>query len=466
MPMQLDPSIILNSDHDRIVLGQRELDQRKREGDARIAVDQQEAELRRQEILARREEIIQRALERNQPKPYDPVSAGHEYDLRVKQAAGVAALLEQATDDDTYEQAKQGIAQIIGPDYVQHLPPTFDPAVNARLVSQGKALVATAQTAAGKTREIRVPQADGSERIMIVSDEPGQEWTGAPKTAVSKTANLGSFEDYVTRTYGDNPTSAQILKARKEYNQSDDKATGFAASDVTKLTPQGLDIAALNYRKTGVMPPLGMGDKGNRQAIINRAATLTPDDMARIEAGGLDLAANRANYGADSGSLKKLQAQRDAITAFENTAQKNIDIFLETAGKVVDTGSPMANSIARVISGKMLGSPDQVKYDAARQVALSEIARIVQNPNLTGQLSDSARQEIEVFNPSNATLAQSVAVMRLLKRDMANRKQSLDDALKDVRGRIGGGSKKTEESDTPRVPGLSYQDYQKSRGKK
>ena len=69
-----------------------------------------------------------------------------------------------------------------------------------------------------------------------------------------------------------------------------------------------------------------------------------------------------------------------------------------------------------------------------------EIARIVQNPNLTGQLSDSARHEIEVFNPQNATLKQTIAVMELLKQDMANRKNSLDTQLKDTRSRIGSGA--------------------------
>lgn len=35
--------------------------------------------------------------------------------------------------------------------------------------------------------------------------------------------NTGSFEDYVRRTYGETPTSAQILEARKAYNQADDR---------------------------------------------------------------------------------------------------------------------------------------------------------------------------------------------------------------------------------------------------
>lgn len=35
--------------------------------------------------------------------------------------------------------------------------------------------------------------------------------------------NVGSFEDYVLRQFGQNPTAAQILQARKDYQQSDDR---------------------------------------------------------------------------------------------------------------------------------------------------------------------------------------------------------------------------------------------------
>lgn len=224
-----------------------------------------------------------------------------------------------------------------------------------------------------------------------------------------------------------------------------------SAQDVgVKLTPQGLDIAAENFAKTGQLPPMGMGKQGAavRSAIINRAAELHPD---------LDLASARAGFSADQGSLKQLQKQRDAISSFEQTASKNIDTFLQTAGKVVDTGSPLANALARGISGKVLGSPDQAAYEAARQVALNEIAKITSNPNLSGALSDSARHEVEAFNPNSATLKQTVAVMRILKSDMANRAGAMDEQIAAIKGRISGKagavSAATLQKPIPGIPG-------------
>lgn len=50
--------------------------------------------------------------------------------------------------------------------------------------------------------------------------------TAKPKTATPRQpAAVGSFEDYLARTFGENPTSAQILQARKDYNTADNAPT-------------------------------------------------------------------------------------------------------------------------------------------------------------------------------------------------------------------------------------------------
>ncbi len=457
--MALDP---------RIILGLRPLASPAEMQDDRDRreINRQEVELRRQDIDLRRQALAQRGLP-GQPKPFDPVAEGHAMDYRTKQIVTVSNLLKRAkTDPSSYPQVRSTIGQLV-PDAMSHLPEEYDDATISGIIADGDALVAK-EVKTGTPQLLEMPDPDDPTKTIrkYVIPRENDVYPGVPKSLTAKASNLGSFEDYVTRTYGENPTSAQILKARKEYNQSDDKATGFAAADVTKLSPAGIEIAALNYKKNGVMPPLGMGDKGNRQAIINRAATLTPADIARIESGGLDIAGNKADYKANADTLTALTKQRAAIGAFEQTAQKNIDVFLKQAEKVTDTGIPLLNAPVRWAAGAG-GSQDQAAYQAARLVAINEIAKITSNPTLAGQLSDSARHEVEAFNPQNATLGQTRAVMKLLKQDMQNRTTALDAEIAEVRKRIGSGSTtKTEESDVPRLPGLSYQDYLKSKGRK
>lgn len=229
---------------------------------------------------------------------------------------------------------------------------------------------------------------------------------------------------------------AQVAETARHNRATESQAASSADAGVLSLTPEGLDAAAMMFAKTGQLPAMGMGKASGtvRTQIINRAAQLMP---------GLDIASNKADFTANQGALTQIQKQRDAIGAFEQTAMKNIDVFLKTAEKVVDTGSPLANTLVRQASGKLLGSSDQASYDAARQVAINEIAKITSNPNLSGSLSDSARHEVDAFNPQNATLKQTVAVMRILKQDMQNRTQALDQQLGAIRGRIKGGSSDT-----------------------
>jgi hypothetical protein len=47
---------------------------------------------------------------------------------------------------------------------------------------------------------------------------------GKPAGKTRVPAAGGSFEDYVAKAYGENPTAEQILEARKAYNQADDRA--------------------------------------------------------------------------------------------------------------------------------------------------------------------------------------------------------------------------------------------------
>ena len=341
-------------------------------------------------------------------------------------------LIGSATDQDSYTQAIV-TAKLAGHD-VSQLPPEFSP----EIVNHYNRALLTAKERLEMDKP-KAPEAftltPGAKRF----DATGKEIAAVPyELTPDQKADNERQAAAAKQTEAYQNAQLDISRGNLAVRQREAaRAAGSQAADITHLTPSGLDMAALNYRKTGVMPPLGMGDRSTRQQIINRASELTPADMQRIEAGGADLAMNRADYKADSGSLTKLTAQRNAITSFENTAKKNIDVFLTTAGKVVDTGSPMANSLARAVSGKMLGSPDQAAYDAARQVAINEVAKIITNPNLAGTLSDAARHEVEAFNPANATLKQSVQVMRLLKQDMDNRTRSLDDQIKEIRGRIG-----------------------------
>lgn len=196
------------------------------------------------------------------------------------------------------------------------------------------------------------------------------------------------------------------------------------------LTPEAIDMAAEYYRRTGNLPALGR-DAQARAKIIARAAEIGQDR-------GSDIATNKANLHADQGSLASLQKNTDALNAFETTAGQNLDRFIAAAQAVVDKGSPYLNTPLRKLDEKLLGSPEMVAFNVARKVALTEIAKVLTNPSLAGQLSDSARHEVESLIGPDATLAQIHAAAKILRADMVSRRESYAAQIREIKGRIAG----------------------------
>jgi len=120
-------------------------------------------------------------------------------------------------------------------------------------------------------------------------DAPSGLFTPAPKVDTSDKPGLGSFEDYVTRTYGANPTPQQILEARKVYNQSDDRQritvnTGAegALPPRVETTVRGLATAFRN--EPAVKRVVTMAEAVNFVNSLNLNTTNPADDQALIYA--------------------------------------------------------------------------------------------------------------------------------------------------------------------------------------
>lgn len=198
------------------------------------------------------------------------------------------------------------------------------------------------------------------------------------------------------------------------------------------LTPEAVQFWGQAAGQGVPLPSMGMGASGARarEQIINAAPGA---------ANGNPLAANKADTRANTSSLAAMQKMRDAVVAFEGTANANLDLFLKTARPLADTGSPLMNQPLRSINRNALGSNELAAYDAARQVALTEIAKVVNNPGLSGQLSDAGRKEVLSLIPEKATLGQIYAVAKIVKQDMTNRHNYLDQGIGEIKGRMGGG---------------------------
>ena len=200
--------------------------------------------------------------------------------------------------------------------------------------------------------------------------------------------------------------------------------------EAVDLTPEAKMKMAEMFASTGALPALGNGKAAAkaRTDIINEAAAKFPQ---------VDFASAKGAYQANITSLKNMQKQSDSVNAFEATAGKNIDVFLEKAGKIVDTGSPLLNSPARMLSDRVFGSENMAAFKAARETALTEAAKVLESPQGNAALTVSGREAVKTLSDTDATLGQQVAAMKVLRQDMANRKQSNAETIKAIQDRIG-----------------------------
>lgn len=254
---------------------------------------------------------------------------------------------------------------------------------------------------------------------------------GDPETAKAALANaaseMGKVELATNPNIKQNKIDIHVAEAANKAGAAN------AAATSGPLTADDYKRAGAEFAITGVMPALGNGSGPVKQRMIHEKM-----EFARNSGlGPRDMALAGAAFKGDSKSLAAFQTQRDQITSFEQTAGKNLDLFINSAKSIPDTGVPWLNVPLRMLDEKLVGSTNMAAVNAARQVANNEIAKVTSGGGLSGVLSDSARHEVEGYNPASATLKQTLAIARILKQDMANRRSSMDNTLDAIRGRIG-----------------------------
>ena len=324
------------------------------------------------------------------------------------------------------------------------LPEAYDPALvqagYAAAIDADKQLTAAQQKLVaeetarhnGVVETNTATTAAETKRHNLATEQTAQQQVSARLAEVAKAntpAELAVVASDPNRTPAEREVAKAALKVLERHAVASRPVNTTAVT--AELSPEAIAMLARNVAAGGQMPPLGRNAGGTIAKVLNQAAGQDPN---------LNIAGARAGYKADAGALVALQKQRDSVAAFENTALKNLDQFLAVSKGVVDTGSPWLNTPLRQINEKMLGSADATAFNVARQVAVTEIAKVLSNPGTSGVLSDSARHEVQELIGPNATLAQIVRAANILKADMQNRAAAMDAQISEIKERIGGGA--------------------------
>lgn len=211
-------------------------------------------------------------------------------------------------------------------------------------------------------------------------------------------------------------------------------ATAAAAN---ALDPDGIEYAATQYRVTGQMPPLGMGNGQARAAIINTAAKQAKG-LGQSPAASIQ---KQAAYKADGKSLDRMRVMSSSAEAFETKALAQADIVDGLSQKVGRTNYPILNGALLAGKAQIGGDTDtQLLYNALTTFT-TEYAKIMEGS--TGSVaasSESARAaaaKLVSAGLSKGTLAQTIDLMR---REMRLTIQGYGATIDHITQRMGGGS--------------------------
>lgn len=290
----------------------------------------------------------------------------------------------------------------------------------------------TRETIAGRVKPTSTFTNDEGNKVQVFSDGSTQVLGKAAAAPVKPVKTVQDDQGVWNVMYSDGSYKPTFQGSVKAVGRTGAGGGGGAAA--SGLSPDALESAANGVASglplSRVWPGMGNAVAEQRKQIFNRAVEIHP---------GLDLASAQSGFKADTGSLDALQKSRDQVAAFENTAGKNLDAFLSSAKKAVDTGSPIINRPVRSLSLLATGDPALTDMNTARQVAVTEVAKVLSNPGLSGQLSDSARHEVQELIRPDATLQQQYTAAARLRGDMKNRADSMDQQIRDLKGQIGKG---------------------------
>lgn len=261
----------------------------------------------------------------------------------------------------------------------------------------------------------------------------------------------GVYDMLESRRRADNQLEVQLSRVMASWQAAVERASATRARGLTVGAPNSLTQEALdNYAQYIILNgrmPIGLSRIGPEaiQSVMNRTAELVQQAGLTKE----DFAAAGPITRQKLGALMQLEKNRNAVQAYEGMLIQNIDILKDLSKEVERTDSAYVNAPILWLKQNVSGDPKVSEYLFQVNTVATEIARVLNNPNLTGQLTDTARKELESVVRGELNPRQLEAVLNRSQADARNRAKSFDSQVQKVimeirdplhKGEAGGGA--------------------------
>lgn len=376
-------------------------------GPAGIAVGKHLAEVQQAQQDAAMGADIQKMIPKDQGAMPSDVYRGLGIKMGLHGKVGGSGLISEADRMDKLAQEKQALSGM------QSAPEV--PAVGA----QGPNVPVQAKSGVVADFLLNDQQFGPSARAL-----QGRINSGVFPTATAAEAEVSRL----TSAYN----SAQQAKALISARGDEARKTKMTMDPSGMITPEARTAAAARYNIDGTLPTnLGRGNQGaaNTVSILNEAAKTAQESGNAPEAQRIRQISNKASTIA----LNQLSKDLAAIGPFEQMLNTNAKIAIDLAKKISDsrTGSQLINRPLTWLQTNAKDNPDIAEYLFQMQTVKTEGARILNNPRLVGQLTDSARHEMGNVINGNMPLGQTERVLNRMMSDGRNRVTAMQ-AQKDI----------------------------------
>lgn len=210
---------------------------------------------------------------------------------------------------------------------------------------------------------------------------------------------------------------------QKQQDRKDQASDGMLDPDTLNLAAHDTMLDP-NHRLS-----YASGNSVTAQAVRKQIAARQTDILRDAGMTYADLPSIRANATAQVGSTKELVKQQNAIASFAEPEVANFQRLNELTKLVDTTGVPFLEQYLR--KGKaMLGSDDAAEFASVVNSSQTGAAKLLNNPNLTGVLSDSARHEMQAVVDGSASPSQMVRVLNRVTMEINNRKLGIANQIR------------------------------------
>lgn len=278
---------------------------------------------------------------------------------------------------------------------------------------------------------------NASEQLMQMREQ-GVQFSQQMKNLelMLKEANLKRLEgaDAARIAQGDK----RLEQGQERINLKKGAGAGGGAAD-GKSPTDAMDAMAWQYLDTRTLPyrkGKGGANDPNTQ-VIQRATEIAKSLGKSVE----EMAAMPAEFKSSAQSLAANQKIISTIEPYNEMVKKNGQILKDLSRQAVSTGSPWVNQKLNWLKTHPTSDPVQTKMLAQMVMFQAEAARVVQsNPNLAGQLTDTARGELEKVINGDMSAETIASVVDLLSADGDRRVSALYDQNAKLKGSLHGKS--------------------------